>query len=119
MKQQCIVYRTGGTERFQWRRTIPLYTQEDVDGTLTFIQRMGYHAFVEDFTLSTAIGLPETYDARPLMLADFERVVLRDALKAIRDDLVRGTLNVAGTLVRIGDALDSTFDESIDGRRVK
>lgn len=59
-RSYCVTYRTGGYANFQWRRTIPTdyatACQQRDD-----IERMGYLAYVKDYTESMRIGLPETF----------------------------------------------------------
>jgi hypothetical protein len=57
---QCVVYRTGGTANFVWHRTIAL-TPDEAQEALEEVKSMGYHAFLENFFLSLAVGLPETF----------------------------------------------------------
>lgn len=60
--QWCVVYRTGGTERFEWRRTIPVLTEADALWMRDQVVHMGYHALVVDFHQSERLGLPDTWD---------------------------------------------------------
>ncbi len=57
----CVVYRTGGTERFQWHRTVA-DSRENTDRLLAEVRQAGYHAFMTDYSQSVAIGLPETFE---------------------------------------------------------
>lgn len=61
-KPQVIVYRVGGTKRFEWRRSIAV-SPEEAKGLLASVQAQGYKAFTVDAALSLAIGLPETFEA--------------------------------------------------------
>ena len=61
MKTYCVVYRMGGTARFEWKRTFPK-SRENAQKDLADIERMGYKAHVADFEQSLKIGLPETYE---------------------------------------------------------
>lgn len=63
MKYQVVVYRTGGTERFEWRRSATLKPGTEADEALARVKAQGYEAFLVDAALSLAIGLPETYEA--------------------------------------------------------
>ena len=62
MKTYCIVYRTGGTENFKWRRTLPM-SRENATQAHASVERMGYPALMVDYELSKAVGLPETFSA--------------------------------------------------------
>jgi hypothetical protein len=56
----CVVYRTGGTVNFKWRRTLAM-TREEVAKAYEDVTRMGYACHIEDFFASVAIGLPTTF----------------------------------------------------------
>ena len=58
---RCIVFRTGGTENFQWHRSLSL-TEDDAMITLIMVRRMGYCAYNVSYDLSINIGLPETFE---------------------------------------------------------
>lgn len=63
-KFYAVIYRTGGRERFQWRRVLTSYAsrdaaQEDAD----MIERMGYKTLIHDAHLLDSIGMPEGWDA--------------------------------------------------------
>lgn len=62
MNTHCIVYRTGGTENFQWQRSAAMSRDEAEKGKAE-VERMGYKALVCNYQSSLAIGLPETFDA--------------------------------------------------------
>ena len=57
----CVVYRVGGTDNFQWRRTLGMTKDEAVKAKAD-TERMGYRAMVVNYAESMAIGLPETYE---------------------------------------------------------
>jgi hypothetical protein len=57
----CVVYRTGGSERFQWHRSEPGTKSETVK-RLGTVRGQGYKAHLDNYDSSVAIGLPETYD---------------------------------------------------------
>lgn len=57
----CVIYRSGGTERFQWHRTQAMTAAQAAD-TRGEVARMGYAAKVVNYRQSVAIGLPETYE---------------------------------------------------------
>ena len=63
MKTYSVVYRTGGIDRFEWKRTFPkskdLAYQDMLD-----IERMGYKALLVDHEQSMRIGLPETWEPK-------------------------------------------------------
>jgi hypothetical protein len=58
-----VVYRTGGTANFQWKRSLSCLTRAGAQTAAELITRGGRPAFVVDYALSLALGLPETYDA--------------------------------------------------------
>ena len=60
-KLWCVVYRTGGTDRFTWHRTLAVSDKEQAMEQKRAVERQGYHCFVEDFRRSMTIGLPETF----------------------------------------------------------
>jgi hypothetical protein len=62
MKKYCVVYRTGGTERFQWHRTVAILDFDDAVECMRNTMHMGFTCVVEDYDMSMAIGLPDTYD---------------------------------------------------------
>lgn len=63
MKSYTVIYRTGGTENFQWKKCLPVATREKAFQDKAEIERMGYKSIVHDTDQINAIGLPETYDA--------------------------------------------------------
>lgn len=56
----CVVYRTGGTENFQWHRSLAM-SYDEATNARDDAERMGYAAHVENYQRSVSIGLPETY----------------------------------------------------------
>jgi len=60
-RNYCVVYRIGGTHRFEWKRTLPK-SQPEAAKDLADIERMGYKAMLVDYDQSMTIGLPETYE---------------------------------------------------------
>lgn len=58
----CVVYRVGGTEVFQWQRTLPM-TYAEAQAALAEITRGGRVGHIANYARSVSIGLPETYDA--------------------------------------------------------
>ncbi len=88
----CVVYRTGGTENFQWKRAC-VGTKKDAEEGLKSIRNMGYRAFLANYKRSLLIGLPETFepgdpivDNAPDMDAINEQENRRDAYKAALED---------------------------------
>jgi hypothetical protein len=62
MKMYVAIYRTGGTENFEWRRALPVASKEEVLQQIIELVAMGHtEAFYEDYEKSMAIGLPETF----------------------------------------------------------
>ena len=62
-KLWVVVYRTGGTDNFQWHRSLPYLTRKEADESKAESERMGYPCMVEDYHLSMSIGVPDTFDA--------------------------------------------------------
>lgn len=56
----CVIWRSGGTENFQWHRSLSL-TKDDAIITSICVRRMGYLCFVEDYDYSISVGLPEGF----------------------------------------------------------
>lgn len=57
----CVIYRVGGTDNFQWHRSSAM-TREEAENAKIDTMRFGYPCFIENFSRSCAIGLPEGYD---------------------------------------------------------
>jgi hypothetical protein len=57
----CVVFRTGGTYNFQWKRSLGM-SKEEANAKRQEVERMGYKAHVENYGLSLSIGLPEGYE---------------------------------------------------------
>jgi hypothetical protein len=57
---KCVVYRVGGIERFEWRRTLAMFEQ-DAEVCKVQVTRQGYKAYVVDYFQSLAIGVPDTW----------------------------------------------------------
>jgi hypothetical protein len=55
------IYRTGGTDNFEWKRALPVPTAEEAKTQVESLRRMGYAAHYEDYARSMAIGLPDTF----------------------------------------------------------
>jgi hypothetical protein len=58
----CVVYRTGGTDNFQWHRSSAMLKAE-AERSKRETERKGYKALVERYDRSINIGLPEGYTA--------------------------------------------------------
>lgn len=56
----CITYRTGGTDRFTWHRSLAM-SRDDAMRERAAVERMGYLAHVVNYQRSLAIGLPDTF----------------------------------------------------------
>lgn len=56
-----LVYRVGGTERFEWRRTLAYATRAEAEAAAADNRRMGYRTYVERLAASLAVGVPDTY----------------------------------------------------------
>ena len=57
-----VIYRTGGPERFEWRRTLCSGTREQMVHEAAKCQNAGYRALVHNAAQLDAIGLPDTWD---------------------------------------------------------
>jgi hypothetical protein len=55
------IYRNGGTENFSWHRVGPT-TREIANADAEAIRRGGRRAYVMEYAMSLAIGLPETFE---------------------------------------------------------
>ena len=53
-----VVYRTGGTERCEWHRTINYATRRAADVSADSVRRMGYKALVKPAADVDDHGLP-------------------------------------------------------------
>lgn len=58
----CVVYRMGGKINFKWHRSVAM-TKLEAQRTAESVRNAGRAAYVADFDMAVAIGLPETYDA--------------------------------------------------------
>ena len=58
----CVVYRVGGTENFQWRRSLAM-SRAEAEKAREETARMGYKTLLVNYHQSVTIGLPETYGA--------------------------------------------------------
>jgi len=56
----CVIFRTGGTDNFQWHRSLPMSRTEAYAGKDN-MTNMGFVAYAEKYELSMNVGLPETY----------------------------------------------------------
>ena len=63
MTSWTIIYRTGGTENFQWHKSIAYLSKEEAAVSMKELERMGYAALMHTTRLLESIGLPETYSA--------------------------------------------------------
>jgi hypothetical protein len=58
----CVVYRVGGTDRFEWKRAGPYMAKSQAEAAREKLLRAGYHAlYPQDWTQSHRMGLPEGY----------------------------------------------------------
>ena len=69
--QFVVIYRTGGTDNFQWHRTMAHATRALAEQSAQEVRQMGYAAHVENYALSMSIGLPETADPNSSWLDAF------------------------------------------------
>ncbi len=59
--QFCVIYRTGGTARFEWHRTLPVFTRGEANEQARLVRNQGFHALVENYKMSVSVGLPDTF----------------------------------------------------------
>jgi len=62
-RRYVVVYRIGGTERCEWRKTILFHTREEATEIAERTIRAGYKALVHDADMLAAIGMPEGWEA--------------------------------------------------------
>lgn len=58
-KMWSAVYRTGGTARGEWRRTLPTLSRQEAEQQVKDLERAGYKALLTDYGLSMRLGLPD------------------------------------------------------------
>lgn len=63
MVNYSVIYRVGGTERFEWRQCVPVATMQEAVSLKDSLERSGYKAKIHRTSQLVAIGLPETYEA--------------------------------------------------------
>jgi hypothetical protein len=63
MKTYCIVFRTGGTLNFKWRRSLPMSYDEAIIALSAEKKAGRINSMICDYDKSVSIGLPETFDA--------------------------------------------------------
>ena len=64
MTEFKVLYRTGGTENFQWRVIFTCFRHiEEADEKFDELRRMGYKALLVTWDEWENIGLPITYNA--------------------------------------------------------
>ena len=62
-KAYCVVYRIGGTENFQWRRSLAM-SKAEAEAAHAAEIIAGRAAYVADYRLSMEIGVPDTYEPK-------------------------------------------------------
>lgn len=63
MHTHCVVYRTGGTERYQWHRSLAM-SKEQAQRAVEETRKMGYAALLVPYASSVSVGLPATFDGQ-------------------------------------------------------
>ena len=59
-----VLFRTGGTENFRWKRTLANHcTNQSAEAEANRIRRMGYKVLVCTLEEYNEIGIPHTYNA--------------------------------------------------------
>lgn len=81
----CVVYRTGGTENFQWHRTLPVGTRAAANKQAAEIRAAGRVAMVFNFGLSMIVGLPETFEPWPTPSRPLTREAAADSYNLPRE----------------------------------
>jgi hypothetical protein len=62
-RQWVVVYRIGGRERFEWRRTLPVLDRDEAMAQKGALETAGYFAYPpQDYEKSMVCGLPETFE---------------------------------------------------------
>ena len=60
-----VIYRTGGTDNFQWHRVLDTYAdQREAVAKKVELERAGYPAIIHLTKRLDAIGMPETFGGR-------------------------------------------------------
>lgn len=62
MVNYTVIYRMGGTERFEWRSCVPVATMQEAVSLKESIERGGRKALIHRTSQLAAIGLPETWE---------------------------------------------------------
>ena len=62
MQAYTVVYRTGGTENCEWKRTSNFSSRDEADRVRAETERMGYRALVFTAHNIDAIGMPQGWD---------------------------------------------------------
>lgn len=65
MKTYTVVYRTGGTHNFSWKKSVPYQSYASAAACKNDIERGGRKALIFDTKQLEKVGLPETYEAMP------------------------------------------------------
>ena len=61
MKLYYVIYRIGGTENFEWRRSVPM-SKKEAEKSADDVRKGGRKAMIVEQKASDAIGLPGTYE---------------------------------------------------------
>ena len=62
MRTFTVIYRVGGTENFEWRKSTPYRSAIEANSEADKVGKMGYKSLVFDTDLINSLGLPETYE---------------------------------------------------------
>lgn len=57
-----VFYRFGGSDRFEWRKTLLIGTYAEMQAEAEKLERAGYKALIHDAALLHSIGMPDTWD---------------------------------------------------------
>ena len=61
MKTYAVIYKTGGSENYQWNRVLERYQSiEDAKTVSANLERIGYETLLHDASLLDVIGLPDS-----------------------------------------------------------
>jgi len=61
-ENKCIVWRRGGTENFEWVRSVAM-DDAHAQQVARDLERMGYRAYIMDLRQSLAVGLPDSFES--------------------------------------------------------
>ena len=57
-----VIYRFGGADRFEWRKTLLAGTYAEMHAEACKLASAGFKALIHDAALLHSIGMPDTWD---------------------------------------------------------